>query len=266
MRHLNNSRWLLLFVLYLLAGCATTSVHEDGSSQSPVSQQSARDASQSRAKVHTELGSLYLQSNTLAVALDEARIAIAADPDYAPAYSLMGLIYMQMRENAAAEKSFEQALQRAPNDPEINNNFGWFLCQTGREQRSLDYFNVAIRSPLYATPAMPNTNAGICLLRLKNDREAEAYLQQALRFDPDNVRALLLLADIAYRQQRPPAARLYLQELHKRIEPTAESLWLAIRVEHQLGERANELELVKQLRQKFSHTPQYAKFLQGQYE
>lgn len=263
MRRLHHFYWLLLFCG--LVGCAATPGYDSVASPT-AAPQAIRDTAQNRAKVHTELGSMYLQANTLAVALDEARIAIKADPAYAPAHSLMGLIYMQMRENAAAEKSFEEALRLTPHDPEINNNFGWFLCQTGREQRSLDYFNAAIRSPLYATPSMPNTNAGICLLRLKNDREAETYLQQALRFDPDNVRALLLLGDIAYRQQRLLVARQYLQALHQRIEPTAESLWLAIRVEHHLGERASELELVKQLRKKFSHTPQYAKLLQGQYE
>jgi type IV pilus assembly protein PilF len=38
-----------------------------------------------RAKLHTELGSLYLQSQNLSVALEELTMAIVVDPDYAPA-------------------------------------------------------------------------------------------------------------------------------------------------------------------------------------
>jgi Tfp pilus assembly protein PilF len=49
---------------------------------------------QQRAKVHTELGSLYLLDGRSAIALEEARIAIAADANYAPAYNLLGLTHM----------------------------------------------------------------------------------------------------------------------------------------------------------------------------
>ena len=231
-----------------------------------ISRQEARSDSQQRAKVHTELGALYLQDDNLAVALDEARIALSADPNYAPAYSLMGLTYMQMRENASAEQSFEQALRIAPNDPEINNNYGWFLCQTGREQRSLSYFNVAINSPLYDTPEMSLTNAGICLLRLKNDEGAEDYFMRALKFDAENVRAIFLLADICYRQNRLAAARLHLSELHKLIDPSAESLWLALRVERKAGKHETEARYATQLRHDFVGSPEHLKLLQGQYE
>lgn len=273
---MHSVRWLAMFrmssipgflaTVGLLAGCVTGLPTGQQPAEQPVSQQAATTDSQQRAKVHTELGSLYLQKGSVAVALDEARIALVADSSYAPAHNLMGLAYMQLRENAAAEKSFEQALLVAPNDPEINNNFGWFLCQTGREQRSLTYFNAAIKSPLYSTPAMPNTNAGICLLRVKDDKGAEEYFMRALRLDATNVRAIFFLADISYRQGRLAAARLHLAELHKLIEPSAESLWLAVRIEHKLGERENEARYAAQLRRKFAGSPEQAKLAQGLYE
>ncbi|SMB25473.1 Type IV fimbrial biogenesis protein [Sterolibacterium denitrificans] len=264
LRHVASSG--LSAVVLLLAGCATELAGVERSAEQPVSQQAATSDSQQRAKVHTELGALYLQNANLAVALDEARVALSADPGYAPAYSLMGLTYMQMRENASAEKSFEQALRIAPNDPEINNNFGWFLCQTGREQRSLSYFNIAIKSPLYATPAMPLTNAGICLLRLKDDKGAEEYFMRALKFDPENIRAIFLLADICYRQDRLSAARLHLSELQKLVEPSAELVWLALRIERKSGNRQSEARYAAQLRQDFVGSPEHLKLLQGQYE
>lgn len=255
-----------LLAVALATGCAGVNFGSERPAEQPMSQQAATSDVQQRAKVHTELGALYLQRGNIAVALDEARVALSVDPDYAPAHNLMGLAYMQLGENPAAEKSFEHALSLVPNDPEINNSFGWFLCQTGREQRSFMYFNAAIKSPLYATPAMPNTNAGICSLRLKDDKAAEEYFIRALRLDGNNPRAIFSLADISYRQGRLAAARLHLLELHKVIEPTPESLWLAVRIEHKIGDREAEARFVSQLRRKFSASPEYVKLTQGQYE
>lgn len=250
----------------ILAGCAGGMTTPERTAEQAVSQQAATTDSQQRAKVHTELGSLYLQKGNVAVALDEGRIALAADPSYAPAYNLMGLSYMQLRENASAEKSFEEALRLAPNDPEINNNFGWFLCQTGHEQRSVTYFNNAIKNPLYSTPAMPNTNAGQCLLQIKDDQGAEAYFSRALRLDPGNVRAIYFMADINYRQARYALARLHLADLHRLTSPTAETLWLAVRVERKLGDREDELTYASQLNRKFHGSPEQIKLSQGTFE
>lgn len=257
---------IALFLMALIVGCAGVNFGAERPAEQPMSQQVATSDVQQRAKVHTELGALYLQRGNIAVTLEEARVALSVDPEYAPAHNLMGLAYMQLGENSAAEKSFEQALNLVPNDPEINNSFGWFLCQTGREQRSFAYFNTAIKSPLYATPAMPNTNAGICSLRLKDDKAAEDYFIRALRLDGNNPRAIYSLADISYRQGRLAAARLHLHEFHKLVESTPESLWLAVRIEHKLGDREAEARSASQLRRKFPASPEQLKSFQGQYE
>jgi len=257
----------ILLAVVLLQGCATVRGGSGQSAEPPVSQQTATSEARQRAKVHTELGALYMQRGNMGVALEEARTALLADSGYAPAYNMMGLVYMQLREDRSAEKSFEQALALAPEDPEINNSFGWFLCQTGREQRAIPYFLAAIKSPLYATPGMPTTNAGICSLRLKDDKAAEDYFLRALRLDNGhNDRALYFLSDISYRQGRYAAARQYLAELHKLAEPSPESLWLAVRVERKMGDRELEARFASQLKRKFSGTPEQQKLMQGQYE
>ena len=250
-------------LLLMLAGCAGAPPLQ---TEQPQSQQAATSEAGQRAKVHTELGGLYLSQGNLGVALEEARKALAASSSYAPAHSLMGLIHMQMRENAAAEESYERALRLAPNDPEINNSYGWFLCQTGRERRALDLFQIALKSPLYSTPSLAYTNAGICSLRLQDDRAAEEYFMRALRLDPANDRAAYFLADISFRQGRLAQARQYLNELHKRAEPSVETLWLSVRIERRLGERDLEARLSAQLRRRFPDAPETKRMLQGQYD
>jgi len=255
-----------LAAVLVFGGCAANKRTAEQSAEQPVSQQTAGTDTRQRAKVHTELGTLYMQRGNMGVALEEARAALSADPGYAPAYSLMGLVYMQLREDGAAERNFEKALAAAPGDPEINNSFGWFLCQTGREQRSLEHFLAAIKSPLYATPALPYTNAGICSMRIKDDKAAEDYFVKALRLDGNNDRAYYFLASIAYRQGRIAAARLHLQELHKITEPSPESLWLGVRIERKLGDRDAEARLAAQLRRRFPGSQEQQLLMQGQFD
>ena len=89
---------------------------------------------------------------------------------------------------------------------------------------------------------------------------------RALEVEPGNRQALFHLAAISYRRGVMEATKRYLSELHEGGEPTAESLWLSIRVEHRLGDRAAEASLVQQLRRRFPASPEFQAFLQGQYK
>lgn len=249
----------------VLAGCASNPA-EDQAVQAPVSQQTAVGDARQRAKAHAELGQLYLGEGQLNVALDEANIAIEADSTYPLGYNLLALVQMYLKENRAAEESFNRALRLAPGDPEINNNFGWFLCQTGRPQQSIAYFQVASKSPLYSTPTKPLTNAGICSVNMRDDKAAESYLVSAVRADSLNADAHYLLADIYFRAGRTAEARQRINEVHRLGDPTAETLWLAVRIERKLGDREMEARHASQIRRKFQNTPEYEKLMRGQYE
>jgi type IV pilus assembly protein PilF len=252
----------------LLAGCtATGSGSGSGQgAQQAVSAQPAENERQQRAKVHYELGSLYLLDGRFAIALEEARIALSVDPNYAPAYNLLGLTHMELKESRLAEESFQKAMGLAPGDPEISNNYGWFLCQNGKEQASIAHFMAAANNPLYTTPTKPYTNAGVCSVRLKDDKAAENYLFTALRLSPTNTQALFWLADIAHRQGRYSEARQWTTDIEKMMEPTAEVIWLALRIERKLGNREAEARYATQLRRRFPGSPEQRLLTQGQYD
>jgi type IV pilus assembly protein PilF len=259
-------KWMVLWLSLLLAGCVGAPVVQQGTSEQAVSRQTSTSDAQQRAKIHTELGSAYLESGRFGVAQEEALIAIGADPGYAPAYNLIGLVHMNLRENVAADEDFQKALKLAPNDPEINNNYGWFLCQTERVKQSVGHFMAAIKNPLYTTPAKAMTALGICYLKLPDDAAAEDFLLKALRLDGGNVEALYWLSDIYYRKGRYNEARLALSNLHKAMEPNSQSAWLALRVERKIGDREGEARYASLLRRKFQGSPEYQKLMQGQYE
>jgi type IV pilus assembly protein PilF len=219
-----------------------------------------------RAKLHTELAALYFQDGNMAVALDELATAISADSSYAPAYNVRGLVHVYLREIDLAERDFKYALGLAERDPEINNNYGWFLCQVGREKESITYFMRALQNPLYQTPERAWLNAGQCSLKIGDTVSAEDYFQKSLRFAPDNAAALLQLAAISWQRGNAEAARSRFGELAHKVELNAEALWLGVRIEHSLGDRVAETSYATQLRRRFPASPEYQKLLKGEYE
>ena len=256
-----------LLVFGALAGCAqlpSSSTHADTVDTGTMTGEVGDP--RNRARIHTELGSAYFEHGNIGVALEELRTAIKADPSYAPAYSVLGLVHMDLRENDVAQKRFERALALSPNDPDINNNYGWFLCRTGREDQSIAYFLAALKNPLYKTPARSYVNAGLCSLKKNDGRDSIDYFEHALRSDPDNLLALLNLASIEYKHGQLEKARNLVERFNRLVEPTAESLWLALRIQRKLGDRGAENSLAAQLRRRFSGSPEYQDLLKGRFE
>ena len=229
---------------------------------------SAATGSRNRAKIHTELGASYFQAGNPAVALEELRIALAADSSYYPAYSTRGLVRTALKEYDKAESDFQQALNIAPNDPEVNNNYGWYLCQTGKERQSIAYFLNALKSPLYETPERAYANAGTCALRAGDAEGAQGYLLQAVQLSRDGgMVPRFELAKLFYQRGNFNESRVYLNDVLKAMEPpTAEALWLGLRLERKLGSREAESGYASQLRSRYPTSPEYQEFLKGNFQ
>jgi type IV pilus assembly protein PilF len=223
-------------------------------------------APRERARIHTELAAAYFERGNIAVALEEVRIAIASDPGYASAYGVLALLHADLRENDQAQANFERALKINAADPDINHNYGWFLCQSGREEQSLRYFMAAIRNPLYATPQKSYAIAATCALRKNLEQDAFDFYDRALRLDPNFLAAIMGMAQLRYRRGELAESRNLLARYNKMTEPTAESLWLALRIERRLGNKSSENNLATQLRREYSGTPEHQELLKGQFD
>lgn len=258
---------LALMLMVLLGGCVTPMPSGSGAGASrPWSELPPANAAEGRAKVHVDLGVAYFDVGRNDVALDEAGIALNDSPGYPPAYHLRALVYMAIDDVAAARENFEQALSRAPGDPDFNNSYGWFLCTQGREQEGIERLAAAARNPYYRYATRPYTNAGLCHLRLKQDGAAEAQFTHALQADPQNGEALYQLAAIAYRKGNFEGARGQLIRLHQLRGPSPASAWLGLRTERRLGNRDGEASYAAQLRSRFASSPEYQLMSQGKYE
>ncbi len=250
-----------------LAACAGGYVpHEGAALERPSAEKPVSSEGQRKAKAHVELGTAYAQIGRYGVALDEAREAASYDSSYAPAYELMGIVHMYLEENSLAASNFQRALNLAPGDPVILNSYGWFMCASGREREGLEMLNAAARNPYYTTPTRALANAGLCSLRLQNEPQAEQYFRRALDADGNNAPVMFHLAALSYKRGTYEIARRYLAMMHDGREPTAESLWLALRVERRLANRTAEASFAQQLKRRFPTSPEYQALLQGQFQ
>lgn len=235
--------WSVLLLGLLVAACSSTGRNDN--TEPPV------DARAS-ARVHTELAAVYYEQNQFGYALDELKYALKMDSDYAPAYGVRGLVYMSLLDDKKAQQDFERSIDLDGNDAGTRNNYGWFLCQRGREQEAMQQFMAALKNPLYATPEKAHLNAGLCMKKFGKMREAEMYLKNALSLQPKMSEALVGMAELNFAKADYAGAKSYMLRLAKNgAGMSAADLLLAIRIERKMGDRNAEASYKVQLRKRF---------------
>lgn len=254
--------WLLLLAL---AGCANMGGGSSSGSLLSTAPQ-VETGARAKAKVFTELGFAYFSRQQMKVARDEAQKALAADGRYGPAYHLMGLIYMELEEDKLAEENFRKAIDLEPSDSDAHNSYGWFLCTRGRYDEGQAQFTDAMRNPLYAKPEQAMTNAGLCSEKKGDLKQAESYYNKALKLQPNAPQATIKLANLQFRNGNLNEAQRLLTRYGEVSPPSAESLWLGVRIERKLGDKAQEAVYNQQLRRRFPDAPETQMMLRGQYE
>jgi len=187
------------------------------------------------ANLNLQLGISYYQQKNMTAAREKLERAIAQNPDLAPAYQMLGRVYQSMGEMDEAEEQYRAALDMAPRDPSIINDYAVFLCnERGDVKRGLKYFDEAIRVPLNEDRTLLYSNAARCAQNTDPER-AESYLRSALAADPENVGIIVQIGALAYSQGQYLQSRVFLERAAQMIEPTAAMLYLMSRTEEALG-------------------------------
>lgn len=229
---------LALLALLLAAGC--------------VSEPKKSDAElRKAAETNTALGRQYLDRGQYEVALEKLKRAVAYDQTYAPAHTLLGVLYETIGEFQDAEAEYRLAVRYDPEDGDVNNNLGAFLCQNGKPGEAGPYFDTAVDDPFYTTPQVALTNAGACALARGELDKAESYLRQSLQIDQRSGAALLPMAEVSYRQGSYLRARAFLQRYEAVAPASEESLQLGIMIETALGDERSVEKYRTELKEKY---------------
>lgn len=243
----------------LLAGCVSQSAVES----KPVTDTGGGADTRRRAEVHTALAGEYYSRGNYSVALAETRAALKDDPEYVPAHNMQALVFMELREDGPAREAFNRALRLQPNNPEVLNNFGWFLCLRDDPTRGLELMQRASTDTLYATPEKALLSAGLCMRRVGRNAEAEDYLRRAVLIRPDLIGALFNLAQITFERGEMGDAEIYLlRYMRLTSAPALDALTLGVKVARARNDRGAEESYLQQLRRRFPEMPQARELLE----
>lgn len=254
---------LLGVLLCLLGGCVSTTMGSGGEVRTP----SEPGDADRRARVRLELAGLYLGRGQAETALDEVKRALAAKPDLPEAFNLRGLAYASLGEAALAEESFRRALQLAPRDGDTLNNFGWFLCQQRRWPEAELQFASALALPQYRDSVRTLLAQGVCQARAGRWAEAERSLSRSYELDPANPVTAYNLSDVLLHRGELERARFYIARINVQPELTsAQSLWLAVRIERRLGSLQGVQEFGRKLQERFPESNEVLLYEKGRFD
>ena len=191
---------------------------------------------QDAAQFNAQLGAQYLNRGELDQARDKLTKALDQDDSNALAHASYAQLQFRVKNNAAARDHFKRALKLDPENAEHRNSYGIFLCQIEEYDNALQQFRLAADNPFYKTKEFALDNAGICMLDANRLDQAETFLREALREDPQFANAYLHMADLQHRRQRLTIADAYYQRFQEKSNQTSESLLLGLKIKRDSGD------------------------------
>ena len=146
-----------------------------------------------RAVTETNLGVALQTDRKLDEAIAHYRRAIAARPDYAPAYSNLATALRDAKRLDEAVATYQQALKLQPEFAAAHYNFANLLLDEGDAAAAADHFQRALRTE--PASAEVHNNLGIALAGLGRVDDAIAEFRQAIELDPKSAKAYRNLGD-----------------------------------------------------------------------
>lgn len=247
-------------VVTAIGGCASPSENASGGPKVDIVTESDEPDARRRARIRLELAIGYFEQGQTTVALDELKQSIAADPNFASAYNLRGLIYMRLGDPVLAEDSFRRALVLSPRDADVFHNYGWMLCQQSRFSDAQKAFSQAIAVPLYGGRAKSWMAQGLCQMKAGQAPEAELSFQRSYELDAGNPVTGYNLANLLFLRGDLVRSQFYVRRLNNSDLANSESLWLGIKVERKMDNRDAMQQLAAQLKKRFAQSRELASF------
>ena len=201
---MKNLKLSVLLVVLGMVGCASVPTPD------PVIELSKK---QMGADANIQLGMAYLQKPDVRLAKQKFLNAMQLTPEYPPVWYAMAYYLEATGENARANEYYLQAITLAPQSGDAQNNYGTFLCHTGKPQEAISHFLLATQDPDYIDTAASYENAGLCALTIPDVNRAKEYFSKAVTQNPLQTRSLAELAAIHAEQGQYAEAQNILKSL-----------------------------------------------------
>jgi len=237
---------------FLMAGCVSTTT---GSITEPV--RNDEEASE----LNYQLGARYYQQGSYVLAKDRLMLAVEIDPKMAVAHTTLALTYEALDNLRLARKSYENAIRSAPRDFSVQNIYAVFLCRQQDYDLAEKYFEKAAKHPENDDAEVTMTNAGVCMGQKPDPVAAEKLFRMALDKKSNYGEALLQLCLLKYQAKDYLSARAFLQRYMSSNISTAGILYLASRIEDELGNDRGRAQFENQLIREFPTSSEARKVL-----
>jgi len=188
------------------------------------------------AKNRVSLGLTYLSNGNFSQAKANLDKALNFAPKSADAHFAMAYYYQQVDELSLAEEYYLEALKFAPENPNIINSYGAFLCEQGRYEKAKSYFLKAATSKSYVSVAETYENLAICAVEQGKIDEAIGFFDLALNHQPTRGKSLYFLAQLQKEQGNYGEAKKSLWKYDRVSRVSPESLWLSYEIAQGLGD------------------------------
>lgn len=178
------------------------------------------------AKINAQLGIAYLEQQSIQKAKKKLLLALKQDstipePWYSMAY------FMETTGNPAqADQYYVKAIKVSRGRGDAENNYGTFLCRTGKYKEAVQHFVLATKDPEYLTPADAYENAGLCANRIPDEQRAHAFFDRALAYEPERPTSLMALAELDFKHGKYKIAKINLNKFLTISPPTDRSMAL----------------------------------------
>ncbi|MEM9533986.1 MAG: type IV pilus biogenesis/stability protein PilW [Pseudomonadota bacterium] len=243
-----------VLLITLASGCAQ-----------PGGTREQRESAASRAATtNTQLAVGYLEKGDPETALEKIERALVQNPRSASAHTVAGVVLERIGRYDDAEDHYKQAVRLDPENGDMLNNYGQFLCKIERHRESQEYFQRAVEQPFYSRPEVALTNAGTCLEQAGDATGAEQRYREALDANNEFPDALYLMSRSLCKRGDDFRARAFLQRLQATASGgTPESLWLCYAIETRLGDNKTASDCARQLKSYFPESSQAKRLGQG---
>jgi len=238
-----NARALALAIALLAASGA------GAQSQSP-------DPTKEAGRINARLAMEYLKRGQLQVAQEKVEKALQQNPHDVNVQLSAGLVYERLLDNKKAEKHYRQAVREDSESPEALNALAAFLCRNDQQAKGEEMFLKAAANPIYRTPFVAYTNAGVCARSAGRLEQAERYLRQALTSQDDYPEAYAQLAGVLHERGSNLQARAFVERFLAVAPATPDMLLLGHNIEVALKDNVAAAGFRDRLRKEFPESSQ----------
>jgi type IV pilus assembly protein PilF len=207
-------------------------------------------------RINARLAMEYLKREQLLVAREKVEKALLQNPRDVTVQLAAGLVYERLLDKKRAEKHFRQALRADAGSPEAQNALGAFFCRNRQHAKGEDMFLKAAGNPVYRTPEVAYTNAGVCARSAGRLERAEQYLRQALTLSAGYPETYVQLAGVLHERGNHLQARAFIERYLAVAPVSADVLLLGYQIEAAMKDSAAAEGFAARLRKEFPESPQ----------